>query len=90
MEDSGSAWAFFGVLVGFKVVTLTIVVVLLTSWDTVQLIVASHVLWIGVGIAALWAPAAFWIRLARVRAKRQRLVGAEWRTEDVDSRRSLR
>lgn len=75
-------YAFFGVLVGFKIVTLILIYVVAASWSTIGFFLASHVLWIAVGAIVIWAPALFWTRLVRVRAKRKQLLQEEWRVDE--------
>lgn len=77
-------YAFFGVLVAFKLFTVALIFALMTSWATLAFLVVGHFLWIAVGAVLLWAPAAFWVRLRRVRARRKRLVYAEWHVEEPE------
>lgn len=82
-----SPWVFFGILLGFKLWTLLLVLIVAATWDTVEFILATHVLWITVGAFLLWAPVLFWVRLMRVRARRRELLRAEWEVEDTPARR---
>jgi hypothetical protein len=85
MEDRRAMYAFFGVLVAFKLFTLILIFVLMTSRSTAIFLVLSHFLWIGVAAVLIWAPAVFWLRLMRVRAKRRRLQHAEWNVEETET-----
>lgn len=76
-----SAWPFVLILVGFKIWTLILILVMATSWDAVEFIIASHVLWLLIGAAVLWGPAFFWWRLVRARRRRAELQRAEWEVE---------
>jgi hypothetical protein len=82
MEERKGLYAYVGILVGFKIWTLIIILYLTSSWDTVIFVLAGHVLWIGAGAVIVAGPAAFWARLVRVRAKRRKLQYAEWHVED--------
>ena len=82
-------WAFVGIFVAFKVAT-TIMVILAAPagmWNTIGFFMAFHwpVMVLG-GIFAA-APAVFWWRLVRVRAKRARLEEAEWHVDAGSGRR---
>lgn len=82
MEDRNSLYAYVGVLVGFKIWTLILILWLMSSWHAVVFIVVGHVLWI-VAIAVIVAgPATFWMRLLRARARRRKLQHAEWHVDD--------
>ncbi|MDI3340183.1 MAG: hypothetical protein QJR03_06580 [Sphaerobacter sp.] len=70
-----------GILVGFKLWTLLVILLVATSWRTVWFIIATHALWVFIGLAVLWGPAIFWLRLCRARARRRQLVRAEWEVE---------
>ncbi len=82
MEERNGLYAYVGILVGFKVWTLVLILWLTSSWDTVVFLLAGHVLWIGAGVMAAAGPAAFWMRLVRVRGKRKQLQHAEWHVEE--------
>ncbi|MBX6340922.1 MAG: hypothetical protein IRY97_00565 [Thermomicrobiaceae bacterium] len=83
MEDRRAAAAFFGVLVAFKIFTLLLIVVLMASWSTLEFLVATHVLWLCVGLLVASGPAVFWYRLLRVRRRRAALQRSEWQVEDT-------
>lgn len=82
MEERRGLYAYVGILVGFKIWTLVIILWLTSSWQTIIFLLAGHVLWFIVGAIIVAGPAAFWMRLVRVRAKRRRLQYAEWHLED--------
>ncbi len=84
MEEAerSALYAYVGILLGFKIFTLVIILWLTSSWDTVVFILAGHILWVA-GIGMLVAgPAAFWMRLFRVRRKRHVLQHAEWHVDE--------
>lgn len=89
MNDPGrdpeaiSPWPFVAILVGFKLFTLIMILVVTTSWDVVWFMLATHALWIFAALMVAWAPALFWFRLIRVRARRRKLQEAEWQVEDT-------
>jgi len=73
---------FIGILVAFKLWTVLLIVIYSSTWETVQFLVANHVLWFTVGAALVWGPALFWVRLMRLRAQRRELIRSEWEVED--------
>jgi threonine/homoserine/homoserine lactone efflux protein len=83
MEDRRGLYAFLGVLVGFKIWTLIIILWLTSTWQTVVFLLAGHVLWLAGAAVLVAGPAAFWTRLIRVRAKRKKLQHAEWNVEET-------
>ncbi|HET7035362.1 MAG TPA: hypothetical protein VFI42_06740 [Thermomicrobiaceae bacterium] len=86
-DDRGAMYAFFGVLVAFKVFTLILIFALITSWETLAFLVLGHALWIGIAAVVFWSPALFWLRLHRVRRRRRRLLRAEWNVEEPNPTR---
>ena len=82
MEDRRGLYAFLGILLGFKIWTLIIILWLTSSWQTIIFLLAGHVLWFSVAGVLLVGPAAFWARLIRMRRKRKELQHAEWNVEE--------
>ncbi len=82
MEERNGLKAYVGILVGFKIWTLIIILWLTSSWDTIVFLLAGHVLWIGGAALIVAGPATFWARLIRVRAKRRKLQHAEWHVDE--------
>ncbi|HEX3723520.1 MAG TPA: hypothetical protein VHV31_12060 [Nitrolancea sp.] len=78
-------YAYFGILLAFKIFTLIVILWLTSSWQAVVFVVASHVLWLIIGAILIAGPATFWTRLVRVRARRRQLVHQEWHVEDPRS-----
>jgi hypothetical protein len=81
-DDRRAMYAYFGILVAFKIFTLIVILWLTSSWQAVVFVVASHVLWLVVATVLIAGPAAFWARLVRVRAKRRHLLRQEWHVEE--------
>jgi sensor c-di-GMP phosphodiesterase-like protein len=69
-----------GVLIAFKIVTITLVLVVAHPADNlVALLVAMNWIWIvPIGLLVTAIPLGYWLRLVRARAKRRRLQHAEW------------
>lgn len=86
-EDRRAMYAFFGVLVAFKVFTLILIFALITSWETLAFLVLGHALWIAVAVVVFWGPLVFWLRLFRIRRRRSRLQRAEWNVEEPNPTR---
>jgi type IV secretory pathway VirB3-like protein len=87
MEDRRAMYAFFGVLVAFKLFTIILIFALLTSWSTLAFLVLGHFLWLAFGAVVLWSPALFWFRLRRVRRRRRALQSAEWNVGEIEPTR---
>ena len=81
-EDRGAMYAYFGILAGFKIFTLIVILWLTSSWQAVVFVVTSHVMWIAVVAVLVAGPATFWARLVRVRRRRHHLLHQEWHVEE--------
>jgi hypothetical protein len=77
-------WTIVGVAVGFKLFGALLIFQADHSQSAVAFVAATHWPFL-VPIALLGVPALFWWRLMRVRAKRHRLIAAEWREDDLPS-----
>jgi hypothetical protein len=84
-DDRRAMYAYFGILLGFKIFTLIVILWLTSSWQAVVFVVASHVMWLAIGAILIAGPATFWARLLRGRAKRQHLLRQEWHVEESQS-----
>ncbi len=84
MEEAerSALYAYIGILLGFKIFTLVVILWLTSSWDTVIFVLAGHVLWIAAIVVLVSGPAAFWMRLVRMRRKRHILQYAEWHIDE--------
>lgn len=82
MPLRAAALTYAGVLVGFKLWSIFLIYVFWGGSDTVGFLLGTHVLWIVVPAALIWAPAIFWFRLIRVRRRRQALEDAEWNVHE--------
>ena len=85
MEEVGAnraaMWTYIGVMVGFKIVTVVLILVYTHTFSTVVLLLALHVPWIAIGLIALGVPSAFYYRLVRVRQRREQLIQQEFLVE---------
>ncbi|MCX2727723.1 hypothetical protein OO015_09505 [Thermomicrobium sp. 4228-Ro] len=83
------AWWFGGIVVGFKVWTVLLVIVFSVDWPTAWYLIFSHLAWF-LGLLVLGSgPFLFWYRLFRVRRRREQLLRAEWEiSEPTEYRRS--
>jgi hypothetical protein len=83
MEGRAALWTFVGVFVMFKVATTIMIIVAApdAAHTIVGMFIAFH--WPFVVGALIFgaAPALFWWRLMRVRARRAELQAAEWRVD---------
>jgi len=84
-DDRRAMYAYFGILIAFKIFTLIVILWLTASWQSAVFLIASHVLWIAVALVIFAGPAAFWARLMRGRAKRRQLIRQEWHVEESQS-----
>ncbi|MBA2448495.1 MAG: hypothetical protein H0V51_10775 [Chloroflexi bacterium] len=80
-EARAAGWAFIGVLGGFKVGTALLIFWLQPSVPAAAFLLGVHWYWVLVPLVALGVPTLFWLRLVRVRSKRERLIRAEWLVE---------
>ncbi|HZT06800.1 MAG TPA: hypothetical protein VFC51_07190 [Chloroflexota bacterium] len=83
MEGRAALWTLVGIFVVFKIAT-TVMIILAAPEAAAAIVgffIAFHWPFILGGIIFGLAPAMFWIRLVRVRAKRARLQAAEWRVD---------
>jgi hypothetical protein len=83
-HERRKAYAFFGIILGFKIWTALLVLVFF-AWTagTLNLLIMAHIpyfLILGLMIAI---PLAYYARLVRARAKREKLRYAEWNLEPV-------
>lgn len=77
--DAASAWALFATLGTLKLVLLLAVVAMYPTPEAVLVQVVTSWPWLAVPAIFLAAPALLWYRRLRVRARRKRLLEAEWR-----------
>ena len=79
----GNPWILVGTVIGAKIAT--IVVIMAVSWnaDTGGMVAATNWHWLPLIGALTAAPLGFWIRLRRVRARRDRLRRAEWMLDEA-------
>ena len=79
-EERIAPWVIVGALVVFKLVTTALILMYVpgSARAVIWLFLLLHWPFIVGGIILGAAPAAFWIRLVRVRAKRARLQAEEW------------
>jgi len=81
-DDRRAMYAYFGILAAFKLFTLVAILIYMSSWETIVFVVASHIMWIGIGAVLVAGPATFWARLMRVRSRRRHLIAQEWHVEE--------
>jgi hypothetical protein len=83
-EARVALWTFVGIFVVFKLATTAMMIVASpnAAGATVGLFLAFHWPFILLGAIVAAAPVLFWVRLVRVRAKRARLLAAEWRPDE--------
>jgi dolichyl-phosphate-mannose--protein O-mannosyl transferase len=83
-----AALTYAGVLIGFKLWSVVLIYWFWGGEGTTTFLLGTHVLWIAIPIALVWAPAMFWLRLVRMRRKRRELQESEWNvTQRPPSRR---
>jgi hypothetical protein len=76
-----AALTFAGVMIGFKLWSIVLIYLVGGGEGTTAFLLGTHVLWIVIPLALLWAPVLYWYRLYRVRRKRRVLLEAEWNVE---------
>jgi hypothetical protein len=80
MEERMAPWIIGGALVVVKLLTTALILVFAPSSARaiIWLFILLHWPFIVAGVVLGAAPALFWIRLLRVRAKRAKLLAQEW------------
>jgi hypothetical protein len=74
-------WTFFWMIVGFKVATsIAIFVMMPTAHNAIFQLGMNWYVFLPALVVVL-LPTVFWFRLLRVRAKRRKLIRAEWNVE---------
>jgi hypothetical protein len=73
-----AALTFGGVLIGFKLWSIVLIYLVWGEEGTTNFLLGTHVLWLGIPLLFVWAPIMYWIRLYRVRRRREDLLSAEW------------
>jgi hypothetical protein len=83
MEGRAALWTFVGVFVMFKVATTIMIIAAAPEAASaiIGMFIAFHWPFMVAGLIFGIAPALFWWRLVRVRAKRAQLQAAEWRVD---------
>lgn len=80
-QERAAMWAYIWVMVGFKVVTLAIILYYTREYAAVWMLVALHIPWIVGALLLLGVPGAFWYRLLKARARRAELIRQEFHVE---------
>lgn len=81
-NDRAALWTMLGVAVGFKFFGALLILLADQSQGTIVFVVATHWPFL-LPLALLIGPGLWWGRLLRARAKRHRLIAAEWREDDL-------
>jgi hypothetical protein len=88
MQYHSAALTFAGVLIVFKLWSVVLIYMYSSGDGVANFLIGTHVLWIAIPVLLLWAPAAFWFRMLRVRRRRKVLLESEWNVErDRSARR---
>lgn len=77
-EDRVALWTMIGVLCGFKLLTALLVFIMMPSLGAAIFLLIFHWFWFVPPVLAGVGVSMAWIRLARGRAKRERLRRAEF------------
>jgi len=85
VDTRAPLWTLIGIFIVFKLVTTAAIVFAAPghAGTTIALFFAFHWPFILGGLIFAAAPALFWMRLVRVRAKRAQLQAAEWRVDSA-------
>ncbi len=74
-------WTFFWMIVGFKLITsIAIFLMMPTAHNAAFQLFMNWYVFLP-ALVVLCLPAVFWYRLLKVRAKRRKLIHAEWNVE---------
>jgi hypothetical protein len=82
-----AAYTIFGTLVVFKVATAIFIFSLYPTSHAAVFLGLTNVVWFGLIALPALLGGAFWYRRVRVRAKRKRLIYAEWHVEPDETPR---
>ena len=80
-DGRAALWTFLGMVIGFKLITSLLIFYLEPSFSSAVFLVGMNWYWPLLPLLLLVVPAMFWFRLRRVRAKRRKLILAEWRVD---------
>ncbi len=79
--EAASAWALFATLGALKLVLALAIVAMYPTYEAVLVQVVTSWPWLVVPAIVLAALVLLWYRRLRVRARRKRLLEAEWRAD---------
>lgn len=77
-DEKPAVWAFLWTLFAFKMATVGAIIWASQSWETGVLLTATTWPFLIIPAVAVAGPAAFYLRLRRVRRRREQLRRAEW------------
>ncbi len=93
MEERGNwrqiALWFGGIVLGFKLWTVFLVVLFSLEWATAWYLILNHVGWLVLIAVVSSGPALFWLRLFRLRRRREELLRAEWEISEPSEPRRM-
>lgn len=81
MSHRGAIWTVAGPLIAFKVWACILLLIYSPNRDGIVWIAVTSWYWVLAVALLVAAPTLAWVRLVRVRARRQRLRRAEWMLE---------
>lgn len=86
MDDKAAAraaaWTFIGVVLGFKLWTIILILLFWPTGEALLLMLAMNWPFLLGALVLIAGPALVWYRLLRARARRRRLLWEEWHLED--------
>jgi hypothetical protein len=77
-DEQSVVWVFLWTLFAFKIATAVAIFWMSRSWETGALLTATTWHFMVIPAAAVAGPAVFYLRLRRVRRRREQLRRAEW------------
>ena len=77
-ENRAAMWTYIWVMVGFKLVTIAMILWFTHAFAAVAILIALHIPWIAAAVFLMGIPSAFWYRLIKVRARRSELIWQEY------------
>jgi hypothetical protein len=81
-EESFTAWPLVICLGVTKLITIVVIFLNVRNQEALMLTVATLLPWLGVSLALLSAPVAWYWRMHRARRRRNALLEAEWRSDE--------
>ena len=82
-DESFTAWPLIICLGVTKLITIIVIFMNVQNQEALMLTIATLLPWLGVSLALLTTPVAWYWRMRRMRRRRAELLEAEWRSDEL-------